>query len=354
MQLSIVIPCLNEHVTITRAVKKAHRAATKMLGNSFEVIVADNGSSDGSQKRVLTQGLARIVEVPIRGYGAALHWGILRARGNWVLFADADLSYDFAQLPLFWKARQAKDLVLGSRFQGQILPGAMPWTHRYIGTPILTALIRLLYGIKSTDSNSGMRMVRRAFYRRLEMRNSGMEWASELLIKTALHFGRYCEVPIILAPDQRHRAPHLLSWIDGWRHLKAIILLRPNSLISIVAFLVLLSLLAWLSSFALAFYFVLAAVALTLSLIAAKLLQLAINNTRSRTLDVLATIPVVPIAGMANIVFVLAALVLRDRFLSLELIVAGCLVVLDTWVFHVETIRTHLMNRLPSKTISIR
>ncbi|MBI4424043.1 MAG: glycosyltransferase family 2 protein [Elusimicrobia bacterium] len=233
--ISVVIPCLNEAGTLAEVIREAEEgiASTGLRG---EVVVADNGSADGSQKLAEASG-ARVVNVPIRGYGAALHFGILGARGRWVLFGDADLSYDFRLLPRFLAHIQetdpakSMDLVLGSRLRGTIEPGAMPFLNRHLGTPVLNLAIRVFTGLSTSDCNSGMRLVRTEFYRQLPMRAPGMEWASELLIKTQILGGRYAEVPITLRPDKRGRPPHMRRWRDGWRHLKSIVLLNPDPLI---------------------------------------------------------------------------------------------------------------------------
>ncbi|MCJ7740481.1 glycosyltransferase family 2 protein [Candidatus Microgenomates bacterium] len=178
MKLSIVIPCLNEEVTIKRAVQTAYLSAKQLLKNNFEIIVADNGSTDGSLQKLSKIKHIRLIHVLVKGYGAALHFGILSAKYPYALFADADLSYDFSETGKFLpKIDKNFDLILGSRIQGNIEKGAMPFLHRFLGTPVLTFLIRLIYGIKTTDCNSGMRAVKRSFYRQLHMKNSGMEWA---------------------------------------------------------------------------------------------------------------------------------------------------------------------------------
>ncbi len=235
LELSIVIPCLNEAKTIVSVIREAQDGIRK-IGVRGEIIVSDNGSTDGSQQLATDAG-ARVVNAPLRGYGAALHFGFLNARGKWILFGDADMSYDFGTIGQFRDyvvekdKAHVKDLVLGTRLGGTIDPGAMPFLNRYLGTPVLNLVIRLFFGLATSDCNSGMRLVRRAFYLKLPMRAPGMEWASEFLIKSKIFGVRYAEVPIRLRRDQRGRSPHLRRWRDGWRHLKTIVLLSPNRLV---------------------------------------------------------------------------------------------------------------------------
>lgn len=233
--LTVLIPCLNEAETLGGVVREARvglDALKARLGIQGEILVSDNGSTDGSQKIAESLG-ARVVQAPVRGYGAALHSGFLAARGEWVIFGDADQSYDFSKLEAFGERlqRNEADLVLGTRLGGRIQPGAMPLLNRHLGTPALNLAIRLFFSLKTTDCNSGMRLVRRSFYTSLPMRATGMEWASELLIKSSLKQMRYEEVPIEYRKDARSRAPHLRRWRDGWRHLKTIAFLSPNRLI---------------------------------------------------------------------------------------------------------------------------
>jgi glycosyltransferase involved in cell wall biosynthesis len=217
LTVSLVIPCLNEAQTLRECILDAKKYGNKFFRNAYEILVSDNGSTDGSLKIAKKEGI-RIIKVPVRGYGAALHWGILNSKSTYSLIADADLSYPFSNLKMFKKMIIKKpDLVLGSRLKGKIEKGAMPFLHRYFGTPVLTALIRIIYGIKTTDCNSGMRLIKNNFYKNLNMRNSGMEWASELLLKTALKKGKYLEVKIDFKKDKRVRRPHLDTWADGWR-----------------------------------------------------------------------------------------------------------------------------------------
>lgn len=342
--ITFLIPCLNESKTITKVIRRAHETGRKVFPRNFEVLVADNGSTDGSLAKIRKQKLARIVHVPVRGYGAALHWGIMKAKSRYVIYADADLSYDFREASRFLKYFQKADLILGSRFSGKILPKAMPFLHRYLGTPVLTWLIRLMYQLPISDCNSGMRMVRRSFYTQLHMHNSGMEWASELLIKTALHKGKYVEVPITLRPDQRKRPPHLLSWVDGWRHLKAIILLKPNVLF-------------WIAWFLLAcgflfpkihFFFFFASYGLLLSTLAAKLLQFAIDGTESWIVQVLQKLPIVSGIIVLNVLMLCISFFWPTTFVFWKNLAIVIVMMLNVWVFHIETIKTHVMYRLPA------
>jgi len=227
--LSVVLPCLNEAETLEVCVRKAQTSITRM-GIHGEVIVADNGSTDGSQSIARRLG-ARVVDVPVRGYGAALQGGIEAARGRFVIMADADDSYDLAGLePFVAKLREGFDLVMGNRFQGGIAPGAMPPLHRYLGNPVLTAVGRLFFRSPIRDFHCGMRGFRRDAILGLALRTTGMEFASEMVAKAALRGLRVAEVPTPLARDGRSRPPHLRSWRDGWRHLRFLLLYSPKYL----------------------------------------------------------------------------------------------------------------------------
>lgn len=347
--LSIVIPCLNEKQTISQAVKDVKKYAKKHFKNDFEVIVADNGSTDGSLEILKkTEGI-KLVEVPVRGYGAALHWGIMKAKGEYVLFADADLSYPFLNIYRFKnEIKKGKaDLILGSRMTGKIEKDAMPFLHRYLGTPILTYLIRVLYRIPTTDCNSGMRVVKRRFYKTLNMRNSGMEWASELLLKTAVRKGEYKEVPIRFAKDKRGKAPHLSTWSDGWRHLKAIILLKPSTLYPFLIIFPLLSLFFYRISFALTFLFAELAVVLLLSLLSLELLGSIIEERTSRISRYLLKFRLVPTTGLFALLVGLSIFLIPEAHLGTKLFLISIIGILFMWIFLIETIKTHLANRLP-------
>jgi glycosyltransferase involved in cell wall biosynthesis len=248
MELTVVLPCLNEAETLAVCVDKALAAmrAGSIVG---EVVVADNGSTDGSQAIALEHG-ARVVDVPVRGYGAALSAGIAAARGEFVLMCDADDSYEFAHIPRFIaELRGGAELVMGNRFRGGIGPGAMPFLHRYLGNPVLSALGRMLFKAPIGDFHCGMRAFRKDAYERLGLRTTGMEFASEMVVKASLLGQRIVEVPTTLKKDGRSRPPHLKTWRDGWRHLRFLLIYSPGWLFLLpgVALMVVgLGLVAWL------------------------------------------------------------------------------------------------------------
>jgi glycosyltransferase involved in cell wall biosynthesis len=227
LELSIVMPCLNEAETLGTCIRKALDSLRKN-DISGEVLIADNGSTDGSQEIARELG-ARVVPVRERGYGAALSGGIEAARGRFVIMGDADDSYDFAKLePFVAKLREGYDLVMGNRFQGGIAPGAMPPLHRYLGNPVLTALGRLFFASPCSDFHCGLRGFRRDSILGLGLQTTGMEFASEMVVKATLLDLRIAEVPTTLSPDGRSRPPHLRSWRDGWRHLRFLLLYSPR------------------------------------------------------------------------------------------------------------------------------
>jgi len=348
--LTIVIPCLNEKETIRKVVVDAKKNGQKYLPNKFELIVADNGSTDGTIDILNSLKDIRVIRVPVRGYGAALHWGIMKAKGEYVFFADADLSYDFSELKKFIKyIGKDNDLVLGSRLRGKIEKGAMPILNRYLGTPVLTVLIRLMYGIHTTDCNSGMRLVRRDFYKTLHMRNSGMEWASELLLKTALAGGKYKEVPINFFKDKRNLPPHLSRWSDGWRHLKAIVLVKPNYLFYPLLLFVAFTIYLLNKSFDLTFFFGLLSGSLFLSILAAKMLNFAIDNRESRVVNFVNKFPLPMIAIITTIIAFSLLLLFPNTQLTIKLFIASVVNIFNIWVFLIETIKTHLIKSLPEK-----
>jgi glycosyltransferase involved in cell wall biosynthesis len=227
LELSIVIPCLNEAETIGQCVDKAQQYLLKFQIQG-EVVVADNGSTDGSQAIAQTHG-ARIVEVKEAGYGSALRGGFAAALGEYIIMGDGDDSYDFTNLtPFLQKLRSGYDLVMGNRFLGGIKPGAMPILHRYLGNPVLSWIGRLFFRSSCNDFHCGLRGFRKSAIESLDLRTSGMEFASEMIVKAALYRLRITEVPTTLSPDGRSRAPHLRTWQDGWRHLRFLLLYSPR------------------------------------------------------------------------------------------------------------------------------
>src|SRR4051794_30993313 len=219
VELTILMPCLNEAATIARCVDDA-RAFLRRSGIAGEVVVADNGSTDGSRSIAQKRG-ARVIDVPERGYGAALRGGIRAARGRYIVMGDADASYDFSRLDDFVaRLREGHDLVVGNRFHGGIAAGAMPPLHRYLGNPVLSGLGRLFFGGGVGDFHCGLRGFGRVAIESLELRTDGMEFASEMVVRSKLGGLRVTEVPTVLLPDGRGRPPHLRSWRDGWRHLR--------------------------------------------------------------------------------------------------------------------------------------
>src|ERR1700674_4751967 len=227
VEVSIVMPCLNEAETLATCIQKAQQAIRKD-GLSAEIIVADNGSTDGSQL-IATELGARLVPVKRKGYGSALIGGIDAAHGELVIMGDADDSYDFTAIaPLIAKLREGCDLVVGNRFLGGIQPGAMPWSHRWIGNPVLTLISRVFFHTPVGDAHCGLRGFRKDAYERMRLRATGMEFASEMVIKASLNRMRIAEVPVTLRPDGRSRPPHLRTWRDGWRHLRFMLLFSPR------------------------------------------------------------------------------------------------------------------------------
>jgi hypothetical protein len=227
VELTVLMPCLNEAETVAICVQKAvsflllHRV-------DGEVIVADNGSTDGSQALARAAG-ARVIKVEQRGYGSALIGGIAAARGRYIVMADADDSYDLtALMPFLTRLRAGADLVMGNRFRGGIAPGAMPGLHRYLGNPVLSFIGRLFFHSTIGDFHCGLRGFSRDSVLQLGLHASGMEFASELVVKATLAGLRIEEVPTTLSPDGRSRAPHLRSWRDGWRHLRFLLLFSPR------------------------------------------------------------------------------------------------------------------------------
>jgi glycosyltransferase involved in cell wall biosynthesis len=227
MELSIVMPCLNEAETLETCIRKAQQSISN-LNVKGEVIIADNGSSDGSQEIAERLG-ARVVNVPEKGYGSALLGGINAARGKYIIMGDADDSYDFTNLgPFLEQLRAGYELVMGNRFKGGIKPSAMPPLHRYLGNPVLTGIGRLFFRSPCGDFHCGLRGFNKASIQKLDLRTTGMEFASEQVVKASLRKLRITEVPTTLSPDGRSRPPHLRSWRDGWRHLRFLLMYSPR------------------------------------------------------------------------------------------------------------------------------
>ena len=227
MELTVVMPCLNEAETVASCVRKAVKFIADS-GINGEVVVADNGSTDGSQQLAEDAG-ARVVNVKDKGYGNALMGGILAARGEYVIMGDADDSYDFSNLmPFVTELRNGADLVMGNRFKGGIAPGAMPKLHRYLGNPVLSFVGRLFFRSPIGDFHCGLRGFRKDSALKLGLQATGMEFASEMVVKATLAKQKITEVPATLSKDGRSRPPHLRSWRDGWRHLRFLLLFSPR------------------------------------------------------------------------------------------------------------------------------
>lgn len=235
LEVTILMPCLNEAETLAGCIEAARRGLEAAgVADRAEIVIADNGSTDGSQE-IARAGGARVVDVPVRGYGSALRAGLEAARGRFVIMGDADLSYDFSKIgPFLEKLRAGADLVMGCRMPGgggTVLPGAMPWKHRWLGNPVLTTIGRVLFGCPSHDFHCGLRGLSKAAFEKMDLRTPGMEFASEMVIKASLRGMRIEETPITLHPDGRSRPPHLRSWRDGWRHLRFMLLFSPRWLL---------------------------------------------------------------------------------------------------------------------------
>lgn len=227
MELTILMPCLNEAETLKTCIDKA-QAYLVSENIQGEVLIADNGSTDGSQEIAERAG-ARVVHVPIKGYGAALTHGIDAAKGRYIIMGDSDDSYDFSKLHLFvQELRKGFELVMGNRFKGGIKKGAMPFLHRYLGNPVLSFIGRLFFKIPIRDFHCGLRGFHKQAIQKLGLRTTGMEFASEMVVKAALYKLKFTEVPTILSPDGRSRPPHLRTWRDGWRHLRFLLLYSPT------------------------------------------------------------------------------------------------------------------------------
>jgi glycosyltransferase involved in cell wall biosynthesis len=227
IELTVVMPCLNEAATIGTCIRKAMGSIERM-GIIGEVVIADNGSTDGSQ-RIAEELGARVVPVERRGYGAALTGGIAAARGRWVIMGDADDSYDFSQLEPFVEGlRSGYDLVAGNRFRGGIRPGAMPWLHRHLGNPMLSFIGKRLYRTPCGDIYCGLRGFDRRKIEQLDIRSTGMEFAIEMIVKATMQGLRVTEVPTTLSPDAEGRQPHLNTWRDGWKSMRLLLLYSPK------------------------------------------------------------------------------------------------------------------------------
>jgi glycosyltransferase involved in cell wall biosynthesis len=234
--VSFVMPCLNEARSLAVCIAACHDALAeihKQYGLAGEVIVADNGSTDGSQALAESLG-ARVVAISEKGYGAALRGGFEAAYGRYLVMGDADGSYEFREaVPMIGALIEGADLCMGSRFKGGIKPGAMPWKNRYIGNPLLTGLLNILFDARVGDAHCGLRALTRDCFDRLALTGSGMEFASEMVIKAVLRGERITERPATLSPDLRDRPPHLRPWRDGWRHLRYLFMLSPWWLFSL-------------------------------------------------------------------------------------------------------------------------
>lgn len=231
LDVSIVMPCLNEAATVGRCVERA-REALEILeerhGLIGEVVVADNGSTDGSQRLAELAG-ARVVNIDERGYGAALNGGFKKSYGRFLIMGDSDCSYNFVEsIGMVEALLDGADMCIGSRFKGRIEPGAMPWKNRYIGNPVLSGILRLFFRTPVSDSHCGLRALTREAFERLKLSSSGMEFASEMVLKAALKKFEIAEIPVTLSPDGRGRPPHLNPWRDGLRHVFYMLMLSPS------------------------------------------------------------------------------------------------------------------------------
>jgi glycosyltransferase involved in cell wall biosynthesis len=230
IELTIVMPCLNEAETLARCIEKAH-AGLAAAGVRGEVLIADNGSTDGSIEIAERLG-ARVERVQAKGYGNALRGGIAAARGRWIIMGDSDDSYDFSNITGFvQRLRAGDDLVMGCRLPvggGTIKPGAMPWKNRWLGNPVLSFLGRLFFKTPIHDFHCGMRGFSAEGYRKMDLKTTGMEFASEMVMKATIKGLRVSEVPITLHKDGRNRPPHLKPWRDGWRHLRFMLIYSPK------------------------------------------------------------------------------------------------------------------------------
>jgi len=227
LELTILMPCLNEAETLKFCIDKANQFLTR-TGVSGEVLIADNGSNDNSQQIAMNAG-ARVIDVKQKGYGSALISGINEARGKYIIMGDADDSYDFSQLDLFVdELRRGSDLVMGNRFKGGIRKNAMPFLHKYLGNPVLSFIGKLFFKIDIGDFHCGLRGFNATKIRSLNLGTTGMEFASEMIVKSRFAGLKMVEVPTVLYPDGRSRPPHLKTWRDGWRHLVFLLIYSPR------------------------------------------------------------------------------------------------------------------------------
>ncbi|GAB1447522.1 glycosyltransferase [Bacteroidota bacterium] len=227
IELSVVMPCLNEAETLGTCIKKAN-SWLMANGVSGEVVIGDNGSTDGSQAIAESLG-ARVIPVPRKGYGAALMGAIEAARGKYVIMGDSDDSYDFSNLgPFLEQLRNGHDLVMGNRFLGGVAPGAMPFLHKYLGNPVLSFIGRLFFNCPVRDFHCGLRGFRQDIVSLVDLKTTGMEFASEMVVKSTLFGLKITEVPTTLSKDGRSRPPHLRTWRDGWRHLRFLLIYSPR------------------------------------------------------------------------------------------------------------------------------
>src|ERR1039457_4373942 len=234
-ELTILMPCLNEAETIEACIISARILLSKSRIDG-EILISDNGSTDGSQAIARNMG-SRVVDCPIRGYGASLQYGIENARGEYILMGDSDDSYHFNEaMAIIDNLRNGYDVCMGTRLNGMIKPGAMPLLNRYLGNPVLTAIGKWLFRIPTSDFHCGMRGFRAEAIRSLSLVTTGMEWASEMVIKSKLAGLKMTEVPITLHKDGRSRPPHLKRWRDGWRHLRFMLAHAPTALFFVPAF----------------------------------------------------------------------------------------------------------------------
>ncbi len=227
--VTILMPCLDEVLTLPTCIEWAHAAAAELRehGLTSEILISDNGSTDGSIEYARKHG-CRVVHCPKRGYGYALIWGGRAARGKYIVMGDSDASYDFREgVPMVLRLKEGYDVCMGNRFKGRIMPGAMPWKNKYIGNPTLSGLLNVFYRAGVHDAHSGLRAITKEAFNSLKLSCGGMEFASEMVVKAALHHLKMTEVPITLHVDGRDREPHLRPWRDGYRHLRFLVMMSP-------------------------------------------------------------------------------------------------------------------------------